>query len=508
MGKTDKDNIRSITRDYTFDKGQTGTVCITSKGSRVTGCISTHYIESYPSGTSNSRGGSYNTGSGNSGSYSHDNPYKSQMNSEVVKQLANQINANESAIQKEMVRLRGLNPITDEDILRAVAIEVLGISSVEQQQALKDYQKEQEKALAGDVAKKITPFVNQLNTGEWHLGVHTASSDGRKSKNITYGLSNQILICLEYLKAHHGAIHKLKVMTFMQCDLIPEDMIYFGNTTLLYPLLLNYLDFSDNRIGSNGAIYLFNSFITLPGNGKYPAHDIINLNLSKNSIGDEGAAHISGYIRLGYVPNLKVLNLADNNITDKGAGYLAQGLESKGHTVKKLHLEGNNLKKGVFIHPMSKLAKGITGGIKILETKVTNIKDGVVKQGTFVFSSKEEKKAIIKDFLKTSQENGIDTKNVAVSKDLFTVIINGGKLFGILGFGWAKCAVVPDSFGSFVGDQIIAKASPLVGQIKQVMDITTCYFESFDETASSKEAIQFLGDLGLVTQAELLGGLE
>jgi len=232
------------------------------------------------------------------------------------------------------------------------------------------------------------------------------------------------------------------------------------------------------------------------------------LDLKNNNLTDTSVMSISNNITTGKVPSLKVLNLADNNITDKGAGYLAESLASKGHTIKKLHLEGNNLKKGSFIHPMSKLSAGIDKGIKILVAKVTNIKDGVVKQGTFVFSSTEEKKAIIKDFLKTSQENGLDTKNVAVSKDLWGKFTNTFELTGNFIFGWVKCTVVPDSFGSFVGDQIIAKASPLVGQINLAMDITTCYFESFDENAHSKEAVQFLGDIGLITQGELLEGIE
>jgi hypothetical protein len=40
------------------------------------------------------------------------------------------------------------------------------------------------------------------------------------------------------------------------------------------------------------------------------------------------------------------------------------------------------------------------------------------KQGTLFFGSKEEKQKIIKDILKQSQENGVDVKNVTVSKDI------------------------------------------------------------------------------------------
>ncbi len=89
-----------------------------------------------------------------------------------------------------------------------------------------------------------------LNSGEWSLGIHTASSEGRKSKDSTYGLSNQVMICLEHLRINGGA-DKLKVLTFTECDLTTSDMIYFGNAMLQYPLLLKYLDFSYNKIGDD-----------------------------------------------------------------------------------------------------------------------------------------------------------------------------------------------------------------------------------------------------------------
>jgi len=171
----------------------------------------------------------------------------------------------------------------------------------------------EEKALAVNVAQKITPYVLSLNSGEWSLGIHTASSEGRKSKDSTSGLSNQVIICLEHLKTHGGA-DKLKVLTFTECDLTENDMIYFGNAMLVYPLSLNYLDFSYNRIGDKGTISFIYSFITDP-KGKYPIHNIINLNLSNNNIGDDGLGHILAYIYNDYMPSLKVLHLEGNNFT-------------------------------------------------------------------------------------------------------------------------------------------------------------------------------------------------
>jgi hypothetical protein len=139
---------------------------------------------------------------------------------------------------------------------------------------------------------------------------------------------------------------------------------------------------------------------------------------------------------------------------------------------------------------------------------VSDIIDGTKKQGNLFFGSKEEKQAIVKDILKQAQDNGVDVKNVTVSKNIFEAILNYGKLKIDFSLGWVKCTLVPDSVKSFAADQIITKAAPLVGQVKLAMDITTCYFESFDEYASSKEGVQFMGDLGFITQAEFNDGIQ
>jgi hypothetical protein len=222
---------------------------------------------SYPSNTT-SKGGE--GGKGGQWGYSGSNNGQTKINPQVAKQITDKISTSESAIQNEIGRLKGLNPIASEETLRSAAIQELGIATFEELLELESYQNivstrpsdsYQEKALAVNVAQKITPYVLSLNSGEWSLGIHTASSEGRKSKDSTYGLSNQVIICLEHLKTHGGA-DKLKVLTFTECDLTENDMIYFGNTMLQYPLLLKYLDFSYNRIGDIGTISFINSFVT------------------------------------------------------------------------------------------------------------------------------------------------------------------------------------------------------------------------------------------------------
>jgi hypothetical protein len=299
-----------------------------------------------------------------------------------------------SAIQNEIGRLKGLNPIASEETLRSAAIQELGIATFEELLELKSYKKEQETGLAVNVAQKITPYVLQLSPGEGSLGIHTASFNGRKSKDGD-GISNQVKICLEHLRIN-GGVDALRVLTFTECDLTENDMIYFGNTMLQYSLLLKYLDFSDNRISDIGTIYLFNSFITLP-TGKYPMHHIINLNLSNNGIGDDGAGHIAAYIKGGYMPHLKVTHLEGNKFTKTGEGFLVKALDS------------------------------ISQNLKIVLAEVKGF-------------SKDALKVAIKGMLFVAKNNGISTKEMMTNDETIEYCKKGGlNVIGNISWGFVKC---------------------------------------------------------------------
>ena len=41
-----------------------------------------------------------------------------------------------------------------------------------------------------------------------------------------------------------------------------------------------------------------------------------------------------------------------------------------------------------------------------------------------------------------------------------------------------------------------------------VTDAVACYFEVFDESASSQEGVQFMLDAGFITTSDLLGNVE
>ena len=429
---------------------------------------------------------------------------------------------------------RPLNPKCSEESLRCSAISTLGIATIYELEGLKNYKVEQERALQASIDEKLrSDAIKALKLAkvaehdalhkpalrEWSLGIDTASSNGRKGKvdgfigtQAIKGISNHMVTCLQHLKTH-GGVDQLKVISFSECDLAERDILYFTAKTELYPLSLNYLDLSCNRMGDIGVSYLFTGFFHLRVSVLHPTHNIISLNLSKNNIGHMG--HIADYIRDGYVPHLKVLNLADNNITDTGALNFVYNLTRPSFSpsgwsndLKVLHLEGNKIRIGPFSHPIAKLVGGIKGGIKVLVSRVSDTVDGVKKQGNLLFGSKENKKEIIKDFLKQAQENGVDVKNVAVSKDIWGKLDSIGFFISNLSIGWIKCTVVPENVKSFAADQIVAKASKKVGVINTAMDIVACYFESFDENASSEQGLQFIGDVGLVTQEELLDSIK
>jgi hypothetical protein len=118
-----------------------------------------------------------------------------------------------------------------------------------------------------------------------------------------------------------------------------------------------------------------------------------------------------------------------------------------------------------------------------------------------MFGSKEAKQKVIKDWLKIGQDNGIDVKNVTVSKDIFDMIVSHGKLQYNFAMGYAKCNIVPDNVKSFIADQIIATASKKAGVINTIIGAVTCYFKTLD-------AEMTMTDIGLVRQDELTNSVE
>jgi hypothetical protein len=248
-----------------------------------------------------------------------------------------------------------------------------------------------------------------------------------------------------------------------------EDMVFFAQRMSNFAFHLDSLQLNHNPIGDSGIQALFNCAFTVP-----LGRSVVHLKLNNCNFGDVGAELIAAYARDGYLPATRAIDLHGN----------------------KLSIE----------NPLfAQLAKNIQQPIKIT---VDTIYDGAKKQGTFALGTKEAKQGIVKEWLKIAQNNGVDTQNVVVSKDIFEAVGNTLKLGFNFNLGWAKCSVIPKDVKSFAADKILAKASPQAATVKTGVDIAFCYFESCDEAMSSQHGVQFLGDLGLLPQGEFIDAIE
>jgi len=210
-------------------------------------------------------------------------------------------------------------------------------------------------------------------------------------------------------------------------------------------------------------------------------HTVESLILSNNQIDDKGAEYLTWHFTTPSLKGTKYIDVSGNPLSNTGMEYFAKAIQNTANDIKIL-------------------------AFRLLN--VNTIVEGGKKQSDLFFGSKEEKQAIIKDYLKQAQSNGIDTKNVVVSKNIFFNILNKVKLGGNFLFGWAKCSAVPEDATSFAAGVIVAKTSKKATGIGFASDIAACYFETFDEKASSQEGVQHMLDAGYVTQNDLLGNVE
>ncbi len=247
---------------------------------------------------------------------------------------------------------------------------------------------------------------------------------------------------------------------------------------------------------------------------QYQQLNLYKFDVSKNFIGDPSVGNLFYTFRLGSPTatyNIKYMNLSNNYISDEGANCMAYQIGAGSHPyLRVLDVSGNDLSwEGNA--KIAKMVQNVTQDIKVLINRVLSVNtiiDGGKKQSDLFFGSKEEKHAIIKDYLKQAQSNGVDVKNIAVSKNIFTNTINNLKLAGNFTFGFAKCNVVPEDATSFAMGAIIAKTSKKATGVLTVTEAVACYFETFDESASSQEGVQYMLDAGYITQTDLLGNVE
>lgn len=263
-----------------------------------------------------------------------------------------------------------------------------------------------------------------------------------------------------------------KGIVLSDCALVDIDTYTLHQAIQYQPLNLTVLDLSNNCLGLNSVHTIFYGF---------KGHQIKSINLANNWLGDDSALFISQALEYGNIPALKHIDVSGNNMS----------WESNAH--------------------FAKASKNIRQDIKILINKVIPIDtiiNGVKNQSDLFFGSKEEKHAVIKNYLMHAQSNGVDVQNVAVSKSIFDKIINSTKLYFNFYAGFAKCNIVPEDTTSFAAGVIIAKVSKKATGFLTATDGLACYFEVFDTTAPSQEGLQFMLDAGIVNTTDLLGNVE
>ena len=344
---------------------------------------------------------------------------------------------------------------------------------------------------------------NSQGLGKQYALTEVLGSPGNTSKN-AYGDSGPIHDIIAFCRKksgdcwgsnalHHGAGGVdgplyVKAINLGRTDMHDKDA---GN--LFYVLRdfnfnLDVINLSNNKLGNVAVESMIYGITCLQYQTLYnpsnwqpylstikTVQSVVNINLSNNQIGDDGAKLLAHYLANGSLPHLKHLDVSGNQFSGVGNKYFAQA------------------------------AKNVQQPIKIL---VDTIVSGLQKHGTLAFGTKEARQIVIKDWLKGGQDNSIDVKNVTVSKDIFDKITNSGKLAGNFLFGGAKCSIVPNNVKTFAADQIIAVASKNAGIVNTAIGVVTCYFETFEESASSQQGIQFMTDIGLVGQSEFLENIE
>ena len=304
-----------------------------------------------------------------------------------------------------------------------------------------------------------------------------AYHDGRKNRDkFGDGINYQVKGIISETK-YYG-FKNPKVIVLSDCALEDRDIAVLTNHLKCHRLDLVVFDVSNNKIGIVGVKYLFGG---LRFDNPSAERCIVTMNFSNNLIGDDGAKYMADCLKMGRYPHLKHLDISGNNISYEGNTKFAKGLQNMNQNIK------------ILIN-------------KILP--INSITSGTKKQSDLLFGSKEEKHAIIKDYLKHAQSDGVYTQNVVVSKGIFAALANNIKLTFNFSIGFTKCNLVPEDFTSFAADKIIAKASKKANVTTTVIDAVACYFEVFDESASSQEGVQFMLDAGFITTSDLLGNVE
>ena len=107
-----------------------------------------------------------------------------------------------------------------------------------------------------------------------------------------------------------------------------------------------------------------------------------------------------------------------------------------------------------------------------------------------------------------AQDNGVDVKNVAVSKGISGFLDNLGYVISDFALGFTKCNIVPEDATSLAADVITAKISKKAIAATTTKDAVVCLFDTVEEVSTSPEGVQFIKDLDLCGANSVIDSIE
>jgi hypothetical protein len=188
---------------------------------------------------------------------------------------------------------------------------------------------------------------------------------------------------------------------------------------------------------------------------------VVNINLSNNQIGDDGAKLLAHYLANGTLPHLKSLDVSGNQITLTGEGYFAKAMQN--NVVKDMYITLKNV-----------------GGL----------------------TRKDYYAPVLKQVLKDAKANGVDIKNIVVNKSLIASIKDHTEMSWNIGINFLKCKFVPvlEAPSLAAGTFVLAYPKHVISKIFSPTETLACVVDGFKE--------EFNTDLGAkiaVRDLELMG---
>lgn len=495
----DRRDIRSITHEYTSDKSKTGTICITSSISKggVTDCFSTHYRESYPSASSDSRGGEGRV-VGNSSSVS--NISATSIYGEPINKNTLSI-TEQRAIKTDFTKiLRDLYPQDYSKHIDNWPSTLWGKQVLERGdfEAIEKF--------------FITEFVDTLH--KRYPNDYPADFKDWNSKNSQWGKE---VILTKNFKAIGKWLPAYKKEVLEQQTVLKNDFIEILHRVYPEDYPMNFKDWNNiwgKEVLERGDLQAIEKH--LPSYEKqalekeqnilFLVKDKSDVYLGGMSIGDYGVKLIIGNI----ANKITTLNLANNQIRDDGAKLLADSL-AKGEmpNLKTLRLEGNKITdEGETA--LVKAMKGKAQDIIILTQRVDITKK-------MISGTKEEKIAIYKDLIEKGKAKGTYDEALVIDKSLWGEIKNSGKILKVVtnaSIGFTKCHFAPEDIAvDYAQNKIMAKLPKMINgvlnyaaKLVDLENIFTCYVDASEDawtSAVGQQAVKH--ELCVVGETEFCG---